>query len=285
MPFIYFQQKQQKQNKRNTGINAKYCIARSHPGEEWKGRETTFFSIAGLLRVPASMWSVPVLVLVLVPVSVPAGRPSCREGGRLSRRESGRWSSPLRHHRRRVARRRRLAPAHTRNRVTARRRRRSRAASTAPAPAPAPAPATAHTERSSALRNLRESPGMHAHTHTHWTSASATVQSTASRPRRTNQCEDGHWRRNVTKWWGQVNFESISRACHSSEDILYPDIWYPDKLWAYPQSLPQFWRYLKIGSKFIWPNHFETFLRLWRRQLIWWKLERHPNTMLQVYGW
>ena len=27
-----------------------------------------------------------------------------------------------------------------------------------------------------------------------------------------------HWRRNVIKWWGQLNFESIFRAYHSSED-------------------------------------------------------------------
>ena len=70
-----------------------------------------------------------------------------------------------------------------------------------------------------------------------------------------------HWRRNVTKWWGQLNFESIFRAYHSSEDNWYQDIWYPDKLWAYLQILSQFWRYLKIGSKFSWPHHFGTFLR------------------------
>ena len=70
-----------------------------------------------------------------------------------------------------------------------------------------------------------------------------------------------HWRMNVTKWWGQLNFESIFRAYHSSEDNWYQDIWYPDKLWAYLQILSQFWGYLRIGSKFSWPHHFGTFLR------------------------
>ena len=76
----------------------------------------------------------------------------------------------------------------------------------------------------------------------------------------------GHWRRNVTKWWGQLNFESTFRAYHRSEDIWYENIWYPDKLWAYLPSLSQFWRYLKIGSKFSWPHHFVTFLRQCRRK-------------------
>ena len=86
---------------------------------------------------------------------------------------------------------------------------------------------------------------------------------TASRTLANGGARFTHWRRNVTKWWGQLNFESIFRAYHSSEDNWYQDIWYPDKLWACLQILSQFWRYLKIGSKFSWPHHFGTFLRQW----------------------
>ena len=80
---------------------------------------------------------------------------------------------------------------------------------------------------------------------------------------RQTQLYHSHWRRKVSKWWGQINFEPIFRYLQDCDRLRRK----AQSLSGYQMSgyqiSSELWQALKIDSKFTWPHHFVTFLRQW----------------------